>query len=63
MTVIAYLPVLAFVIGLLLYIFGDGRVGRWAEIGRIMFFCGLLAFLMGQGAQSCTLGTGTAQHR
>lgn len=45
---IIYLTVLVALIGLLMYAFAkDGKV---QEIGRIMFFCGLLAFLFTGGA-------------
>jgi hypothetical protein len=40
---IAIFPLLVGLTGLLMWIFGRGKV---AEIGKIMFFCGLLAFCM-----------------
>lgn len=58
MTVIAALPVLVFVFGLVLYLFAVGvSKTSAAEIGRIMFFAGLLAFLLGSGAQMQSCGT------
>ncbi|HYB24726.1 MAG TPA: hypothetical protein VED41_13070 [Solirubrobacteraceae bacterium] len=67
MTVVALLPVLVFVAGLLVYLFCVGiSKSSAAEIGKIMFFAGLLAFLIGSGAQSCQMsagGGGSAQHR
>jgi len=67
MTIIAFLPFLVFVIGLVLYFIAVGltkaSVGR---IGEIFVFCGLLAFLMAAGSsmQSCSIANGApAQHR
>lgn len=45
---IIYLPLLVAIIGLLMYALAkDGKV---VEIGRIMFWVGLLAFLLGDQA-------------
>lgn len=45
---IIYLPLLISIIGLLMYaLSGNPKV---VEIGRIMFWTGLLAFLLGGGA-------------
>ena len=45
---IIYLPLLISIIGLLMYVLaGNPKI---VEIGRIMFWTGLLAFLMGGGA-------------
>jgi predicted membrane channel-forming protein YqfA (hemolysin III family) len=67
MTIVALLPVMVFVAGLLMYLFCVSvSKTSIAEVGRMMFFAGLLAFLMSSGAQSCTMGTaggGSAQHR
>ncbi len=38
------LPLFFAVVGLLLYVASTN--GKVAEIGRIMFFCGMLAFLL-----------------
>ncbi len=69
MTIIALLPVLVFVAGLVIYFVCAGLTkGSAAEVGRIMFAMGLLAFLLGAGAQSCSAslanggGGGTAVH-
>jgi hypothetical protein len=45
---IIYLNLLVAVIGLLMYALSAN--GKLVEIGRIMFFCGLLAFLLGDAA-------------
>lgn len=45
---IILLPLLIAVIGLFMYVLASNP--KLQEIGRIMFFCGLLAFLMGGGA-------------
>lgn len=39
-----YLSLLVAVIGLLIYVLSAGKL---AEIGKLMFACGLLAFLFG----------------
>lgn len=44
---IIVLTLLIAVIGLLMYALAANP--KWQEIGRIMFFCGLLAFLLGGG--------------
>jgi hypothetical protein len=67
MTIVALLPVLVLVGGALAYLFCVG-VSRSsiAEMGRIAFAMGLLAFLIGAGAQSCQMSAGggsSAQHR
>jgi hypothetical protein len=43
---IIYLSLAIALIGLLVYALVQNN-GKVAEIGRIMFFCGLLAFLLG----------------
>ncbi len=67
MTIVALLPVLVFVAGLVMYLFCVSITkASVAEIGRWMFIVGLLAFLMSSGAQSCSMGMGgggSAQHR
>lgn len=56
MTIVALLPVLILVIGLVVYLMLAGLTkGSAAEIGKWMFICGLLAFLMSSGAQSCSM--------
>jgi hypothetical protein len=68
MTIVALLAVLVFAAGLVIYLVCAGLTkGSAAKIGEIMFFCGLLAFLLGSGAQSCSMSAGaaggSAQHR
>jgi hypothetical protein len=67
MTIVAMLPVLVFALGLVMYFFCVSvSKTSVAEISRIMVFTGLLAFLLGSGAQSCSAsmaGGGSAQHR
>lgn len=68
MTIIALLPVLVFVAGLVIYFICVGLTkGSAGEIGKWMFVVGLLAFLLGAGAQSCSMGVANggapAQHR
>jgi hypothetical protein len=69
MTIVALIPVLVFVAGLVMYFFCVSvSKTSVAEIGRIMFAMGLLAFLLGSGAQSCSMGVangggGSVQHR
>jgi hypothetical protein len=45
---IIYLPLLISIIGLLMYVLA--KEGKIVEIGRIMFWTGLLAFLLSGGA-------------
>jgi hypothetical protein len=63
MTIVALLPVLVLVFGLVLYFFClSVTKATVAEVGRIMFFCGLLAFLLGSGGQSCSMSAGASHH-
>ena len=51
---IIYLPLLISIIGLLMYVLaGNPKI---VEIGRIMFWTGLLAFLMSGGAVHAVQG-------
>ena len=54
---IVLLPVLILIVGLILYVLNSKSPGNpvWAEVGRIMFFCGLLAFLLAGGEQVINL--------
>jgi hypothetical protein len=54
---IVLLPLLVAVIGLIMYILNskDPANTVWAEVGRIMFFAGLLAFLLAGPDQVITL--------
>lgn len=54
---IVLLPLLIAVVGLIMYILNSKDPGNavWAEIGRIMFFAGLLAFLLAGPDQVITL--------
>ena len=50
---IVLLPILVLIVGLILYVLNLKSDGNpvWAEIGRIMFFAGLFAFLLAGGEQ------------
>lgn len=50
---IIFLPLLIALVGMLMYILAANP--KIQELGRIMFFCGLLAFLMVGGQQAITL--------
>lgn len=69
MTIVAFLPVLILVLGLVIYFVCVGLTkSSVAEVAKVMIFCGLLAFLIGSGAQSCSMGVAggggaAAQHR
>lgn len=54
---IVLLPILVSIVGLILYVVNSKQPGNpvWAEVGRIMFFAGLLTFLLGGGEQVITL--------
>ena len=54
------LPLLICVIGLLMYALSANP--KLVEIGRIMFFAGLLAFLLGAGPVVSSLRVSSAQH-
>jgi hypothetical protein len=61
MAIVGILSLIICVLGGILYLALTGMSKTsWAEIGRIMFAFGLLAFLIGSGAQSCSIGTGGA---
>jgi hypothetical protein len=65
MTIVAFLSLLICLIGVVVYLIAAGASkGTAAEIGRIMFFAGLLAFLIGSAGQieGCSIGTGTHIH-
>lgn len=51
---IIFLPLLVALIGVLMYALSANQ--KLAEIGRIAFFCGLLAFLMGAKGVVSLLG-------
>jgi hypothetical protein len=50
---IIYVPLLVALLGALLY--GLSASGKVQELGRIMFFCGLLVFLFEIGSHTATL--------
>jgi hypothetical protein len=54
---IVLLPLLVALVGLVMYIMNSKQPGNpvWAEVGRIMFFVGLLAFLLAGPDQVITL--------
>jgi Na+/phosphate symporter len=49
---IILLPLLVALIGVVLYAVSNTKL---AEIGRVMFFCGLLAFLLSYHGQAITV--------
>jgi hypothetical protein len=67
MSLVIILSLLVLFAGLVLYFVCAGRTkSSIAEIGKIMFFCGLLSFLIGNGSQGCSLSAGSggsAQHK
>ena len=50
---ISYIPLLVALLGALLY--GLAASGKAQELGRIMFFCGLLVFLLEVGGHTAAL--------
>jgi len=67
MSLVIILSLLILAIGLIVYFvcfgFTKATVG---EVGKWMFICGLLAFLLGNGAQGCTMtaaGGSSAAHK
>jgi hypothetical protein len=69
MGIFGALAVIVLVVGIVGYLFCTGiSKTSMAEVFRIAFAMGLLAWLMSAGAQSCSMSTqsgggGTAQHR
>ena len=58
MAIVGILSLIVCIIGLVVYMALTGLAkGSWAEVGRIAFAMGLLAFLIASGAQSCAIGT------
>ena len=58
MAIIGLVTLVVCVLGLVLYLALTGMTrGSFAEVGRIMFAFGLLAFLISIGSQSCSIGT------
>ena len=53
---IVLLPVLVLIAGLVVYILNtpSPRGGMWAEVGRLMFFAGMLAVLLAGAEQVVT---------
>lgn len=65
MALIIVLSLLVCLVGLVTYLICIGATkASFAEIGRIMFFAGLLAFLMGAVGQmgGCSVGTSPPVH-
>jgi hypothetical protein len=50
---VAYLPLLVALIGLLIYILSNN--GKAQELGRILFFCGVLVLVMSMAGRSVRL--------
>lgn len=66
MSLVIILSLLVLALGLVLYFVCNGFTkATVGEVGKWMFVCGLLAFLIGNGAQGCSLsaGSGSAQHK
>jgi hypothetical protein len=53
---IVLLPILVLVAGFILYMVNTPtpRAGMWAEVGRLMFFAGMLVFLLSGAEQVIT---------
>ena len=51
---IVLLPVLVLVAGLILWIINTPSGAMWADVGRLMFFAGMLAFLLAGAEQVVT---------
>ena len=53
---IVLLPVLVLGVGLVLYVMNtpSPRAAMWAEVGRLMFFAGMLTFLLAGAEQVIT---------
>ena len=65
MTLIIILSLLVLFVGLIVYLMCAGATkATFAEVGKMMFFCGLLAFLMsyGSSANGCSIQGGTVTH-
>lgn len=54
MTFTASLPVLFMVVGAILWILGE-KVGRWAELGRILFAAGAFGLCFALGGKTVAL--------
>jgi Na+/phosphate symporter len=54
MTVVAIIPVLVAVVGLLLNMYA--RNSKVQELGRIMFFCGTIAFCFSTTGETVSIG-------
>ena len=60
MAITGLLSVIVLVAGLVIFLVCVGlSKTSAARVGEIMFFAGLLAFLLGAGAQSCGMSMGT----
>jgi len=58
MLIVGLLALIICVVGLIFYLaFNAMSRAAWVEVFRIMFAMGLLAFLIGSGMQSCSVGT------
>jgi hypothetical protein len=68
MAVVGLLTLIVCILGLIVYLALTAfSKASFIEVGRICFAMGLLAFLIAQGASSCSIGTNGAssnvQHR
>lgn len=48
-------PIAAVVIGLLLYFFATGRAAKWSEVGRLLYFAGILVLVYVLSAAQLTI--------
>ena len=67
MSLVIVLSLLVLFAGLILYFVCVGLTkSSVGEVAKWMFVCGLLSFLLGNGAQGCSMsagGSGSAQHK
>jgi len=69
MAIVGILSLIICIIGLIVWLaMTKFSSGTWVKIAEWCFVCGLLAFLIASGSQSCAIGTsggggGAAQHR
>jgi hypothetical protein len=61
MAIVGLITLVVAIIGLLIWLALTGFArATFAEMGRLCFFAGLLAFLIASSSQSCSIGTGGA---
>lgn len=58
MAIVGLITLIVAIAGLVIYLLCAGiSKGSFAEVGKILFFAGMLAFLFSVSAQSCSVGT------